>query len=89
MDEEKLEKYLTELKAETDRIRNIDPESAAHLDEIVRNIGSSLDSGTHDNTSEPELSEKIQGGIERFETDHPAATEILNRIATFFSNIGI
>lgn len=80
MDSEKLSKNLSRLKKEISRLEASDADSAARLNELVEDIE---DSASENNA------QRIQSTIEQLEEQHPAVTEILNRIATILSNMGV
>ncbi len=86
MDTENLKKNIEELKDEISRLQNEAPETAVRLQQLVDNMEQTIDS---DELNNNDLVAGIQKNIEHLETEHPSATEILNRIATVLSNMGI
>lgn len=77
-----INKKLAELKNQLDEVQFQDPSDKAHIDELISEMESA------DNNHES-LIDSIKATIEKFETDHPRATAILNDIMVTLSNMGI
>lgn len=88
MNRDKLNDNLEELKEEIEKLKIKDPQAAERLQKLSDNIKTSLESQS-DNTIDKELNTGIHNDLEVFEVEHPAATGILNRIATLLSDMGI
>jgi seryl-tRNA synthetase len=84
--QENLNDKIADLKKELDHISFKDTESKEHIDEIIKEIESASEELSNDHNF---LIDKIKTSIDRFETEHPRATAILNDIMVTLSNIGI
>ena len=80
MNSDKLSKHLTELRTEINKIEETDKPTALRLQDLVDDI---------ENTASAESSDNVMNMIENLEEKHPAVTEVLNRIATVLSNMGV
>ena len=77
-----INKKLTELKNQFNNVQFQDPSDKAHIDELIFKLES------EDNNHESVI-DSIKTTIEKFETDHPRTTAILNDIMVTLSNMGI
>lgn len=87
MSKEKISELLKNLKQELDitDVKNI--ELRNKLESLVLDLDSQLN-----NTDNPEMDDfakKISLILEQFEIDHPGITELLSKLSTGLSNMGI
>ena len=76
-----INKKLAELKKELNDIQFQNPSDKSHIDGLI----TELENADNDESA----IESIKSSIERFETEHPRATAILNDIMVTLSNMGI
>ena len=77
---------ITDLRKELEKLNFDNVDEKKHIDELLEEIESA------NKESEEETNfiiDKIKTSIDRFETEHPRATAILNEIMVTLSNIGI
>ena len=86
MDREKLEKQLVDLKKEISNLGEYEETTASRLRMLIEDIEFSLEDSDEANK---DILDSIQGNIDHFEEIHPTVTEVLNRIATLLSGMGI
>lgn len=81
-----LNQKISDLKKELEKLKFDDENEKKHINDLIRDI---------ENTNKESVEEtnfiidKIKTSIDRFETEHPRATAILNEIMVTLSNIGI
>lgn len=86
MERDKLQKDLGQLKVEITKLQESDVEAASRLNSLLADIESSIDSDFPQN---PDIRTAVQDNLKYFEATHPVITDVLNRIATLLSNMGI
>lgn len=74
------------LRNELEQISIEDTETKDHINKLIQEIENSSNDSSEDDSF---IIDKIKHAIERFETEHPSATAILNDIMVKLSNIGI
>jgi seryl-tRNA synthetase len=83
--QDKLNEKIASLKKELEQLPVEDNAAKDHINELIKEI-----ENTSSTTEEKNfIIDKIKSSIDRFETDHPRATAILNDIMVTLSNIGI
>ena len=85
---EDLRERLEALRAEINRTDPDDPDSRARLNAIITDIEGWLER-PQGADHQDRVTDEVRSGIERFETDHPRATAILNDILVALGNLGI
>ncbi len=81
-----LNKKITDLRDELEKIKFDDIEEKKHIQDLIEEI-ENANKESEDETNF--IIDKIKTSIDRFETEHPRATAILNDIMVTLSNIGI
>ncbi len=81
-----LQDKISELRKEIDQIDFDKPVDKQHIDQLISEIENSEN---HTSEEKESLLNNIKSSIERFETEHPRATAIMNDIMVTLSNIGI
>jgi plasmid replication initiation protein len=82
---EKIHEKITSLKNELEQLSVSDNNAKEHINEIISEI-----ENLNDTTEVKDATiDKIKSSIDRFETEHPRATAILNDIMVTLSNMGI
>ncbi len=82
---EKIHEKITSLKNELDQLSVSDNNAKENINELIKEI-----ENLNDTTEEKNVAiGKIKSSIDRFETEHPRATAILNDIMVTLSNMGI
>ena len=84
--QDKINEKISSLKKELEQIPIDDASTREHINNLISEIENSNTSSSEDNDF---IINKIKSSIDRFETDHPRATAILNDIMVTLSNIGI
>ena len=77
---------ISELKKELEQISIDDIAAKEHIDTLIQDIENASDTSSEEKNF---IIDKIKTSIDRFETEHPRATAILNDIMVTLSNIGI
>ena len=87
MSKEKLSELLINLKKEIENtdIKDIDVKNK--LESLIQDLNSKLDN--NENPDMDDFSEKISHIVEQFEIEHPGITELLSKLSTGLSNMGI
>ena len=88
MDREKIARYLEELKSEISSLEDRDTGTASRLKDLTGRIEAAVDSAS-DDSGNRDILDNLQRAIENLETEHPAVTSVLNRLATTLGNMGI
>lgn len=88
MTEKKLHEDLERLRAEVDRAAQEAAAAKKELNDIINDLEKRI-AEPADNAHHRDLLSNIRKAIERFETEHPRATAILNDIMVTLSNMGI
>ena len=92
---EQLRQTLNELHNELSQTRHVDPDVRNLLEQISEDINSLLVTQEAATTSQPLIEEKeglldrMLGLTEQFEESHPELANVLGRIASALSRIGI
>lgn len=83
--QDKLNEKITSLKKELEQLPFEDNAAKDHINQLIKEIENTS------STAEEKIFiiDKIKSSIDRFETEHPRATAILNDIMVTLSNIGI
>ena len=84
--QEHLNQKISDLKKELEKIKFDDESEKKHINDLIKEI-ENANKESADETSF--VIDKIKSSIDRFETEHPRATAILNDIMVTLSNIGI
>lgn len=82
---DKLHEKIISLKKELEELPVSNSTAKEHINELIKEIESLNESTEEKNAA----IDKIKSSIDRFETDHPRATAILNDIMVMLSNMGI
>ncbi len=82
---DKLHEKITSLKKEVEQLPVDNGSTKKHINELIKDI-ENLNGTTEENE---DVLDKIKSSIDRFETEHPRATAILNDIMVTLSNMGI
>lgn len=86
---DKLHEKITSLKKELEQLPISNNTAKEHINELIKEI-EHLNEISIETSEEKNITiEKIKSSIDRFETDHPRATAILNDIMVTLSNMGI
>ena len=88
MDRKKIDEYLEQLRQEISSMEGTDAEASSRLRALTGQIEAAVKTSPGD-SGDSDILDTIQAGIENFETEHPAITDVLNRIATLLGNMGI
>ncbi len=83
--QENLNDKITSLKKELEQLSFEDNAAKDHINELIKEIENTSSTVEEKNF----IIDKIKLSIDRFETEHPRATAILNDIMVTLSNIGI
>jgi len=83
--QDKLNEKITSLKKELEQLLFEDNAVKEHINELIKEIENASSTAEEKNF----VINKIKSSIDRFETEHPRATAILNDIMVALSNIGI
>jgi uncharacterized membrane-anchored protein YjiN (DUF445 family) len=86
MTNHKLQNDLERLRNEINHVAVEDVETRKKLNQIISDLEAKLETEDEENDG---LMQDIREAIERFETEHPRATAILNDIMVTLSNMGI
>lgn len=91
MPRRRLRETLEELERELDRSEAIDPASRERIERVVGELRELL---AHTEAREPEerhrsIADRLAEATRDFETEHPTLAEIVGRVATALSNMGI
>lgn len=81
-----LNEKITELKKELEQLKFNNADEKNHINALIKEIENSNKESTDETDF---IINKIKSSIDRFETEHPRATAILNDIMVTLSNIGI
>ena len=81
-----LNQKISDLKKELEKINFNDENEKEHIHDLINEIESANKESADENNF---IIDKIKTVIDRFETEHPRATAILNDIMVTLSNIGI
>ena len=84
--QEHLNQKISDLKKELEKINFNDENEKEHIHDLINEIESANKESADENNF---IIDKIKTVIDRFETEHPRATAILNDIMVTLSNIGI
>jgi chromosome segregation ATPase len=82
---DKLHEKIASLKNEVEQLSVDNDTTKKHINDLIQEI-ESLEDVTGKNE---DMIDKIKSSIDRFETEHPRATAILNDIMVTLSNMGI
>lgn len=87
MSKEKLSELLINLKQELENtdIKDIDVKNK--LESLIQDLNSKLEN--NENPDIDDFSENISHIVEQFEIEHPGITELLSKLSTGLSNMGI
>ncbi|MCZ6803829.1 MAG: DUF4404 family protein [Proteobacteria bacterium] len=83
--QDKLHEKITSLKKILEQLPFEDNAAKDHINELIKEIENASSTTEGKNF----IIDKIKSSIDRFETEHPRATAILNDIMVTLSNIGI
>lgn len=91
MSEQQLREQLEHLRALVNEIGAERPDSAKHLNRLVRDIEDRLieHRSADPGAVPPDPTEAVREAIRYFEVEHPRATAVLNDIMVTLSNMGI
>ncbi len=82
---EKIHEKITSLKNELEQLSISDNSAKENINDLINEI-----ENLNESTEEKNIAiDKIKLSIDRFETEHPRATAILNDIMVTLSNMGI
>lgn len=84
--QDSLNDKISALKKELEQIPFEDEDAREHINSIIQEIESAGEKSENNNNF---IIDKIKSSIDKFETEHPRATAILNDIMVTLSNIGI
>lgn len=82
---DKLHEKITSLKKELEELTISNSTTKEHINSLITEIENLNESAEEKNV----VIDKIKSSIDRFETEHPRATGILNDIMVMLSNMGI
>ncbi len=82
---EKIHEKITSLKNELEQLSISDNSAKENINDLINEI-----ENLNESTEEKNIAiDNIKSSIDRFETEHPRATAILNDIMVTLSNMGI
>lgn len=87
MSKEELQKSLSALHAQVEKLDTADPAVKARVEALVGDIERQIESP--DDTEDAGVIGRLQSAIEHFEVEHPQLTGVLNRIMMTLSDMGI
>jgi len=87
MSKEKLSELLINLKQELENTDIKDTDVKNKLEFLIQDLNSKLEN--NENPDIDDFSEKISHIVEQFEIEHPGITELLSKLSTGLSNMGI
>ncbi len=83
---DELQDKIAELRKEIQHIHFDEQGDKQHIDQLINEIENAEN---HTSEEKESLLNNIKSSVERFETEHPRATAIMNDIMVTLSNIGI
>ncbi|NNM01561.1 MAG: DUF4404 family protein [Gammaproteobacteria bacterium] len=88
MSKEELQKSLSALHAQVEKLDAGDPDVKARVEALVGDIERQIES-PDDTEHAGGVISRLQSAIEHFEVEHPQLTGVLNRIMMTLSDMGI
>lgn len=88
MPRKELSSLITKLKDEMERLREDQRGSRDQIESLIDDLQTHVETGKPQNWP-AEMATRVSEEIERFETEHPQITGILNNIMVTLGNVGI
>ena len=88
MDQQEIRAALDRLRAEIQRLAARDADAGRRINKLVTDIERQLES-PDDQERRAALQEDLPGLIEQLEVEHPDLTNVLSRIITALSSMGV
>jgi hypothetical protein len=90
MDDQELQKLLIELQQEIGRTKNVGEKEKGLLREVEADIQGLLErAGGVISPPHPSTIQRLEDSIEHLEITHPNLTEMMSKLLSILSNIGI